>query len=113
MSWADSKEYGEYFPVFSIRSKRKEKLAAIHAEKKHQEAEAKAKAEKEYAAKQASVDTDITNASNGKGVLLLVRACLTHQVHLKILLESNVRTTPRCIVVQGVILYNMDGCNGN
>ena len=67
MSWADSKKYGEYSPVFSIRRKIKEKLAAIHAEKKHQEAEAKAKAEKEYAAKQASVDTDITNASNGKG----------------------------------------------
>lgn len=46
---------------FFGRSKR---LAAILAEKK---SEAKAKAEKEYAAKQASVDTDITNASNGRG----------------------------------------------
>ena len=67
MSWADSKEHGEYFPSMVIRSKRKEKLSARLAEKMRQEAEAKAKAEKEYAAKQASVDTDITNASNGKG----------------------------------------------
>lgn len=65
MSWADSKEYGDYSPSFSRRRKRREKSAAILAEKKNQEAEAKA--EKEYAAKQASVDTDITNASNGKG----------------------------------------------
>lgn len=67
MSWADNKNYGEYSPSMVRRSKRKEKLAAIHAEENRQEAEAKAKAEKEYAAKQASVDTDITNASNGKG----------------------------------------------
>ena len=67
MSWADNKNYGEYFPFFSRRSKRKEKLVARLAEKQRQEAEAKAKAEKEYAAKQSSVDTDITNASNGKG----------------------------------------------